>query len=236
MKYRNGGLVSVDIHQTRFDDPIELIAHELEHVIEQLDGIDLDAQARTGTVWKREDGAFETRRGPEIGKRVAANSVPDVKLSDDPIRVAFRLSSRGGNMTSALLLRIVSVVALLQFVGHGTMFVLARPTHGPDEVAVVDAMRSRAFTFALAPRTYWDMYFGYGLEAAFVCLVEAALFWLLAGATSGNAALVRSVAALFAVANVAHIVMLVRYFAFPLPMVFDALIAAGLVAAAVVAR
>jgi hypothetical protein len=40
------------------------------------------------------------------------------------------------------------------------------------------------------------------------------------------------VAWLFAAANVAHIVMLVRYFAFPLPMVFDGLIAAGLVAAA----
>src|SRR5262247_3810557 len=131
-------------------------------------------------------------------------------------------------MTAALLLRIVAVVALLQFLGHGTLFVLARPTHGPDEVTVVDAMRSHVFTFALAPRSYWDMYYGYGLEAAFVCLVEAALFWLLAGAASGNAGLIRSLAGLFAAANVAHIAMLVRYFAFPVPMVFDALIGAGL--------
>jgi len=138
-------------------------------------------------------------------------------------------------MTSALLLRIVAVIALLQFIGHGTMFVRARPKHGPEEVAVVNAMRSQAFTFALAPRTYWDMYFGYGLEAAFICLVEAVLFWQLAGAASGNAALVRSVAGLFVVANVAHIVMLDRYFAFPVPMVFDGLIAAGLIAAALVA-
>jgi hypothetical protein len=133
---------------------------------------------------------------------------------------------------AAVWLRIVALVALLQFVGHGTMFVRARPTHGADEVAVVDAMRSHAFTFASAPRTYWDMYFGYGLEAAVVCLVEAILFWLLAGATSGCAALVRSVAVLFAVANGAHVVMLLRYFAFPLPMVFDGIIAAGLIAAA----
>jgi hypothetical protein len=115
------------------------------------------------------------------------------------------------------------------------MFVRARPSHGPEEVAVVDAMRSRAFKFALAPRTYWDMYFGYGLEAAFVCLVEAVLFWQLAGAAPGNATLVRSVTALFAVANVAHMAMLMRYFAFPVPMVFDGIIAAGLIAAAVVA-
>jgi hypothetical protein len=138
-------------------------------------------------------------------------------------------------MTSALFLRIVSVAAFLQFVGHGTMFVRARPTHGPEEVAVVEAMRSHAFTFAMAPRTYWDMYFGYGLEAAVVCLVEAVLFWQLAGAAAGNPALIRSVAVLFAVANLAHIAMLVRYFAFPVPMIFDGVIAAGLIAAAIVA-
>jgi len=146
---------------------------------------------------------------------------------------------------SAALLRIVAVVAFLQFVGHGTMFVKARPTHGPAEAAVVDAMRSQAFTFASAPRSYWDMYFGYGLEAAFVCLVEAVLFWLLARAlvadgrsrqagspASATVALVRAAALLFAAANVAHIVLLVRYFAFPLPMAFDGVIAAGLLAAA----
>ena len=138
-------------------------------------------------------------------------------------------------MRSGLLLRIVSVVALLQFIGHGTMFVRARPTHGPEEVAVVNAMRSHAFRFALAPRTYWDMYFGYGLEAAFVCLVEAALFWLVAATAAENRALIQSVAGLFAIANVAHIAMLARCFAFPVPMVFDALIAMGLVAAALVA-
>ena len=124
-------------------------------------------------------------------------------------------------------------MAFLQFVGHGTLFVRATPTHGSTEVAVVDAMRSHAFKFASRPRTYWDMYFGYGLQAAFGCLVEAVLFWQLAGAPSGSAALVRSIVVLFALANVAHIIMLVRYFAFPLPIVFDALIATGLIATAV---
>lgn len=77
MEYRSGLLVSVTIHLTSFDEPVELIAHEIEHVIEQLDGIDLEAHARTGTVWKREDGAFETRRAIEVGRRVAR----DVSLS-----------------------------------------------------------------------------------------------------------------------------------------------------------
>ena len=47
MKRQSGALVSVNIHLTRFEDPIELIAHEIEHVIEQLEGVDLGAQAGT---------------------------------------------------------------------------------------------------------------------------------------------------------------------------------------------
>ena len=139
-------------------------------------------------------------------------------------------------LTASALLRILAIVALLQFIGHGTLFVRARPTHGPEEVAVVEAMRSHTFTFAAAPRSYWDMYFGYGLEAAFICLVEALLFWLLAAAPLAANGLVRSIAALFAIANVAHAVMLIRYFAFPLPMLFDGLIAVGLATVAIIAR
>ena len=132
-----------------------------------------------------------------------------------------------------LLLRILALVAFVQFVGHGLLFVRARPTHGPREEAVVAAMRTERFAFAAAPRSYWNMYFGYGLEAAFVCLVEAILFWQLAGIATSDPALVRPIILLFAGANVAHFVMLARYFAFPLPMAFDAIIAIGLVIAAV---
>ena len=52
-------------------DAAELIAHELEHILEQLDGVDLQAQAGNGVVWKAGDGAFETRRAIEAGRRVA---------------------------------------------------------------------------------------------------------------------------------------------------------------------
>jgi hypothetical protein len=132
----------------------------------------------------------------------------------------------------SVLLRILAVVALVQGIAHGTLFIRARPTHGESETAVVEAMRSNAFRFAAAPRTYWDMYFGYGLEAAALCIVEAVLFWLLAGAAAREPVLIARVAVLFAVANVAHLAMLARYFAFPVPMAFDAFIAAGLVAVA----
>jgi hypothetical protein len=52
---------------------IELIAHELEHVIEQLDGVDLPARAAgeaTG-VYEHADNRFETRRAALIGRKVA---------------------------------------------------------------------------------------------------------------------------------------------------------------------
>jgi hypothetical protein len=68
------------------------------------------------------------------------------------------------------------------------------PTHGPEEAEVVRTMQAHAFTFGSAPRTYRDIHFGYGLEAAFICLVAAVVFWLLAGAASPDAALVRSIA------------------------------------------
>jgi len=80
MKRQSGTLVSVDIHLTRFEDPIALIAHEIEHAIEQLEGVDLAAQSGTGNVWKREDGAFETRRAIEVGRRV----VREVNAAEDP--------------------------------------------------------------------------------------------------------------------------------------------------------
>ena len=127
-------------------------------------------------------------------------------------------------MTAPTLLRVTAVVALLQFVAHGLLFVRARPTHGDAEVAVVTSMKATRFNFGGSMRSYWDMYFGYGLEAAFICLVEAVLFWLLAGVAGTAPAIVRPIVALFLVANVAHAILMTRYF-FLVPMVPDILIA-----------
>ena len=54
-------------------DFMELLAHELEHIIEQLDGVDLAARstvARSG-VWSCMDGTFETSRAVRVGTLVA---------------------------------------------------------------------------------------------------------------------------------------------------------------------
>ena len=61
-------------------DLTELIAHEFEHLIEQLDGVDLTALSRDGQAHRLSDGAFETERAVAAGQRVAGevvNNTPD---------------------------------------------------------------------------------------------------------------------------------------------------------------
>ena len=55
------------------DHPVELIAHELEHVREQLEGLNLRlmATAHWSGVVRLWDGTFETRRAQETGREVA---------------------------------------------------------------------------------------------------------------------------------------------------------------------
>jgi hypothetical protein len=67
--------LSADIYITRNDDEVELIAHEMEHIIEQLDEVDLFSMARlphSGVHHVISAGAtFETSRAAETGLRVA---------------------------------------------------------------------------------------------------------------------------------------------------------------------
>jgi len=127
-------------------------------------------------------------------------------------------------MTTSSLLRVTAVVALLQFFAHGALFLRAKPTHGDAEVSVVAAMKTHRFNFGGSMRSYWDMYFGYGLEAAFICLVEAVLFWQLATIAGAAPAMVRPIVVLFLVANIAHAILVSRYF-FLTPLVPDVVIA-----------
>jgi len=61
----------------------ELIAHEIEHIVEQLDGVDLEAQAGNGAVWSSGHRTFETRRAIEVGRRVAREKSPWVLTCPD---------------------------------------------------------------------------------------------------------------------------------------------------------
>ena len=71
----------------------ELIAHEVEHIVEQLDGIDLRAQAGNGVVWKSHDNAFETSRAIRAGRlvvqEVARGAAPESPPVDADASGAF---------------------------------------------------------------------------------------------------------------------------------------------------
>ena len=130
-------------------------------------------------------------------------------------------------MSAVLFLKIAAVLALLQGIAHATLIVFASPKHGPEEVAVIDTMKSRRFNFLGAQRSYWDFYFGYALIAALICVVEAALFWEVVGLGAG---VIRLVAGVFIAFNLVHVVVAWRYF-FITPIIADLLISGCLVAA-----
>jgi len=69
------GVLVARVHISLRTSPVEWIAHELEHVVEQLEGLSLPALAadRQG-VWLSGEKMFETTRAIEAGRRVAAET------------------------------------------------------------------------------------------------------------------------------------------------------------------
>ena len=130
-------------------------------------------------------------------------------------------------MRSSTLLRIAAVLAMVQAIAHAAMFLSAHPTHGPDEIAVVGAMKSHVFLFGGFRRSYWDMYFGYGLLAALVVVFEAMLLWLLGALAREEPARLRPLIGLLILYNLAHAALLWRYF-FAVPIAADAVVMAVL--------
>jgi hypothetical protein len=72
---RQGGRIHAAIDIFRANDNIELIGHEIEHVIEQLDEVDLRGRAKlrdTGVHWLSAGShMFETKRAVRVGLSVA---------------------------------------------------------------------------------------------------------------------------------------------------------------------
>src|SRR5262245_52402060 len=69
-----GGRLDAEVQIGSFGDAVTLIAHEFEHILEQLDEVDLSAMAaRSGTGVRADSrfGHFETERAVAAGKRVA---------------------------------------------------------------------------------------------------------------------------------------------------------------------
>jgi hypothetical protein len=66
------GLILALVEIGPLGSPVEWIAHEFEHVLEQLDGLPLRQLAgRTGGVWQSSENVFETERAIRVGRTVA---------------------------------------------------------------------------------------------------------------------------------------------------------------------
>jgi hypothetical protein len=127
-------------------------------------------------------------------------------------------------MWPALNLRIASILTLVQYGAHAYRFLSSHPTHGLGEVGVVGAMKLYKFGGVDGGRSYWDMYFGYGLLAVLSGLVQAALLWQMASLARTDVERVKSIVALLVAANLAHGVLVWTYFALGPPLIFDGLV------------
>jgi hypothetical protein len=96
------GAIRATIEVPGATDLTELLPHELEHVIEQLDGLDLRALARRheGGVAEVGRGVFETARaraaGLQVYREVYADTDPAVETALGGVRRAWR-AMRGGS-------------------------------------------------------------------------------------------------------------------------------------------
>lgn len=74
MRVYESGLITARIVLPGPIDITELVAHELEHVRERVEGINLAERfaRRTPGVFRLKDGRFETQRAADLGRRVKA--------------------------------------------------------------------------------------------------------------------------------------------------------------------
>jgi len=83
-RYEAGG-IRADVTLRFSEDYLELLAHEFEHIIEQMDHVSLTDEIKKGRAWRSPNGAFETRRAFDAGLRAREEYealVPDGSHAD----------------------------------------------------------------------------------------------------------------------------------------------------------
>ena len=121
-------------------------------------------------------------------------------------------------MTARRLLRFAAIVSFLYFLGHSAGMPWT-PGTGAAADTVVRGMRSVRFDVFGTGRTYMDFYLGFGLTVSVLQLLGAAVLWLLAGLAVDAPERVRPFVLAFLVANLAQLILVIRFFFLP-PIVF----------------
>jgi hypothetical protein len=145
-------------------------------------------------------------------------------------------STKMRTISTAFYLRVASVLTVLHCIGHtiGGVFGVDAPP-GTKEGAVVQAMKSNQFDVMGATRSFWDFFIGFGLTISVSSLVQAVVFWQLAGLAKTEPGRVRPIIAAFLCANIGFAILAWRYFFIP-PLVGAVLITIALGLAYIAAR
>jgi len=134
-------------------------------------------------------------------------------------------------MTASISLRIASGLTMFLALGHTAGAVLAGPSHGPEEVALREAMRTYRVTEMGMERNYWDFYIGSGWTITALIVASAVVMWLLAPLARHATGDAKRIAGVFAAGYGAITVISLLYFV-TAPIVVSAAITACLAAAA----
>lgn len=65
----DAGAIRAEVTLRFSEDYLLLLAHEFEHILEQVEGVDLRDEAASGRAWRTSSGAWETRRAAQAGIR-----------------------------------------------------------------------------------------------------------------------------------------------------------------------
>jgi len=125
-------------------------------------------------------------------------------------------STKMRTISTAFFLRVASVFTVLHCIGHtiGGVFGVDAPP-GTKEGAVVEAMKSNQFDVMGATRSFWDFFIGFGITISVSSLVQAVVFWQLAGLAKTEPRRIRPIIAAFLFANLGFAVLAWRYFFMP---------------------
>src|SRR4029453_16772732 len=132
---------------------------------------------------------------------------------------------QGAAMKPPTLLRTASVLTLVHSILHTIGGVLAPPSHGAEEIAVLETMSAHRFEFMGSMRSYADFMLGYGLLVTVVLLVDGVLFWQLAALARARPDGLRPIVALFALGYLGIAIVSGTFF-FIAPVITELLIAA----------
>ena len=132
-------------------------------------------------------------------------------------------------LNPVILLRTAVVLMFIHFAGH-TVGMFGSPSHGSEEVAVLDTMKTHHFDMMGSSRSYWDFLEGFGFDASLNMLLQSVLLWFLAGLAKQDPAAARPFVGLLALVWLATIFLYLRYF-FAAPIVFAIVMAVVLSAA-----